>query len=80
MSALQRADPYALVLGITQDAGMPQVGCYVERCERARNRERPRYAASLALVYPDQDRYYLVDATPTVGREMFANWKMSFSE
>tara|TARA_B100000809_G_scaffold263521_1_gene316971 strand:- start:648 stop:1598 length:951 start_codon:yes stop_codon:yes gene_type:complete len=69
-SALQRADPYALILGIAQDAGMPQVGCYVERCERARSRERPRYAASMALVYPDQDRYYLVDATPDITRQL----------
>ena len=67
---LQRADPYALVLGIAQDSGMPQVGCYAERCERARARERPRFAASLALVYPDQDRYYLVDATPDITRQL----------
>ncbi len=69
-SALQRAEPYALILGIAQDAGMPQVGCYVERCQRARNRERPRYTASMALVYPDQDRYYLVDATPDITRQL----------
>ena len=49
---------------------MPQVGCYLERCERARARERPRYAASMALVYPDQDRYYLVDATPDITRQL----------
>ena len=62
-SALQRTDPYALILGMAQDSGMPQVGCYVEGCERARARERPRYAASMSLVYPDQDRYYLAGST-----------------
>lgn len=65
-----RVDPYALVLGIAQDAGMPQVGCYAERCERARQRSNPRFAASLALVAPDQNRYYLVDATPDITRQL----------
>ena len=65
-----RADPYALVLGIAQDSGMPQVGCYAERCERARRRENPRYAASLALVDSDRGRYYLVDATPDITRQL----------
>jgi pyrroloquinoline quinone biosynthesis protein B len=65
-----RADPYALVLGTTQDAGMPQVGCYADRCERARQRAQPRFAASLALVEPDQERFYLVDATPDITRQL----------
>lgn len=68
--ASNRADPYALVLGVSQDSGMPQVGCYAERCERARARERPRFAASLALVDADRDRYYLVDATPDITRQL----------
>ena len=49
---------------------MPQVGCYADRCERARARERPRFAASLALVDPDADRYYLVDVSPDVTRQL----------
>jgi pyrroloquinoline quinone biosynthesis protein B len=67
---MARVDPYALVLGIAQDGGMPQVGCYAERCDRARRRRLPRYAASLALVDPDADRYYLVDATPDITRQL----------
>ena len=70
LTAAGRADPYALVLGIAQDAGMPQVGCYAERCDRARAREQPRYAASLALIDADADRYYLVDATPDITRQL----------
>jgi pyrroloquinoline quinone biosynthesis protein B len=69
-TARARADPYALVLGIAQDAGMPQVGCYADRCDRARARERPRFAASLALIAPDTERYYLVDATPDITRQL----------
>ena len=63
-------DPYAIVLGIAQDAGMPQVGCYADRCNKAREREQPRFAASLALVNPDADRFYLVDATPDITRQL----------
>jgi len=69
-TATSRDEPYALVLGITQDAGMPQVGCYAERCDRARARSAPRFAASLALVQPDAGRYYLVDATPDITRQL----------
>jgi pyrroloquinoline quinone biosynthesis protein B len=65
-----RVDPYLLVLGIAQDGGMPQVGCYADRCQRARERANPRFAASLALVDPDRDRYYLVDATPDITRQL----------
>ena len=63
-----RGDPYALVLGTIQDGGLPQVGCYTPRCERART--RPRYVASLALVHPEQEQYYLVDATPDITRQL----------
>ena len=49
---------------------MPQVGCYVDRCNKAREREQPRFAASLALVNPDADRFYLVDATPDITRQL----------
>ncbi len=59
---------YALVLGSVQDGGLPQAGCYTPRCERARS--RPRYVASLALIEPDVERFYLVDATPDLTRQM----------
>lgn len=70
LAAALRADPYALVLGVTQDGGMLQVGCYAERCQRARARAEPRFAASLALIDADRDRYYLVDATPDITRQL----------
>lgn len=62
------ADPYALVLGTIQDGGLPQVGCYTPRCDAARR--EPRYVASLALIHPDDDRHYLVDATPDITRQL----------
>lgn len=59
-----------LVLGSVQDGGLPQAGCYSPRCERARRAARPRYIASLALIEPDAERFYLVDASPDLGRQM----------
>lgn len=66
-------DPYALVLGSVQDAGFPQVGCYTERCDRGRALHaagRGRYVSSLAVVEPVAERFYLVDATPDVTRQL----------
>ncbi|MGH7752699.1 MAG: MBL fold metallo-hydrolase, partial [Gemmatimonadales bacterium] len=60
----------ALVLGSVQDGGLPQAGCYTPRCDRARAGATPRYVASLALIEPDADRFYLVDASPDIIRQM----------
>ena len=60
---------HALVLGTIQDAGLPQVGCYTERCDRGRELLREgkgRFVSSLALVEPEAERFYLVDATPDI--------------
>ena len=68
-----RAGLEALVLGTAQDAGFPQVGCYSERCERGRQAHREgrgRYVSSLALVEPEAERFYLVDATPDITRQI----------
>lgn len=64
---------YALVLGSVQDAGFPQVGCYTERCDAGRELHaegRGRYVSSLALVEPQAGRFYLVDATPNITRQI----------
>lgn len=69
----RRSDPYALVLGSVQDAGLPQVGCYTERCEAGRALHasgRGRYVSSLALVEPGAERFWLVDATPDITRQI----------
>lgn len=63
----------ALVLGSAQDAGVPQVGCYSDRCNRGREahlRGEGRFVSSLALVEPEAERFYLVDATPDITRQL----------
>jgi pyrroloquinoline quinone biosynthesis protein B len=67
------ADIHALVLGSAQDAGFPQVGCYTALCDEGRALEaagRPRFVSSLALVEPAAERFYLVDATPDITRQL----------
>lgn len=66
-------DLYALVLGTVQDAGFPQVGCYTPLCDEGRRLHAAghgRYVASLALVEPRAERFYLVDATPDITRQI----------
>ncbi|HSH76412.1 MAG TPA: MBL fold metallo-hydrolase, partial [Longimicrobiales bacterium] len=70
---LSADDLYALVLGSVQDAGFPQVGCYTPRCDRGRELHaagRGRFVSSLALVEPTAERFYLVDATPDITRQI----------
>ena len=63
-----QSGPYALVLGTAQDGGLPQIGCFTDRCNEART--NPRYVASLALIEPEAERYYLVDASPDLTRQV----------
>jgi pyrroloquinoline quinone biosynthesis protein B len=66
-------DVQALVLGSVQDAGLPQVGCYTPLCDAGRTLHRQgrgRFVASLALVEPSTERFYLVDATPDITRQI----------
>lgn len=74
-SLIPPADPalYALVLGSVQDAGFPQVGCYTDRCNEGRALHASghgRFVSSLALVEPEAKRFYLVDATPDITRQI----------
>jgi pyrroloquinoline quinone biosynthesis protein B len=52
--------PYVLVLGIAQDGGIPQAGCRKSCCTSGRHED----VASLALVDPVAQRWWLFDATP----------------
>lgn len=70
---LWRQDIYALLLGSVQDGGFPQVGCYSERCDEGRRllaAGKGRFTSSLALVEPTAGRFYLVDATPDIARQI----------
>ncbi len=59
------ARPFVLILGIGQDAGVPQMGCDSPFCRRAwENPNLRRMVSSIALVDPDTRERWIFDATP----------------
>jgi pyrroloquinoline quinone biosynthesis protein B len=61
----------AIVLGIAQDAGVPQANCRCARCDRARRNPRHRhFASSLALLDLTDRKTWLVEATPDVREQL----------
>ena len=65
------AMPYAVVLGSAQDAGLPQIGCRNECCERARRDPAlRRFASSLLLADPRTGRRWLFDAGPDLREQV----------
>lgn len=57
--------PYVAVLGIGQDAGVPQVGCDSPFCREAwKNPKLRRTVSSVALVNPATKERWIFDATP----------------
>ncbi len=65
--------PRVRVLGTVQDGGLPHAGCHCQRCERARQDPHARrWIASLALIFPDRGKVYLLDATPDLREQLAA--------
>ena len=64
---LRQAPPLAvrLVLGVGQDAGVPQMGCDSPFCREAwKNPKLRQTVSSIALVDPDTKSRWIFDATP----------------
>ncbi|MGI9265317.1 MAG: MBL fold metallo-hydrolase [Gammaproteobacteria bacterium] len=65
-------EPYLYVLGVVQDAGYPQTGCYQPHCMPGwENPDRRRGATSLGLVDPAAGRKYLFEATPDFPEQLY---------
>ena len=65
-------NPYLFVLGVAQDAGYPQSGCYQDHCMPGWNDARLRRGAvSLGLVDPVGNRKYMFEATPEFPAQLF---------
>lgn len=59
------------VLGTAQDAGVPQANCYCVHCQAARDdSNQRRFAASLALILPEDQGWYLLEATPDLPEQL----------
>jgi len=62
-----------MVLGVGQDAGVPQMGCDSPFCRSAWNeRSRRRLVSSIALVDPDSKSRWIFDATPDLPEQFEA--------
>jgi pyrroloquinoline quinone biosynthesis protein B len=63
---------YIQVLGITQDAGYPQTGCYQPHCLRSWEDESlRRTTSSIAVVDEQYKSKYLFDATPDMREQLY---------
>lgn len=63
---------YLYVLGVAQDAGYPQAGCYRPHCMRAWQDERHRrFASSVAVIDEPAGASFLFDATPDMREQLY---------
>jgi len=63
----------AVLLGIAQDAGVPQVGCYCANCSRAwADPDSRQFVACLGLVDHTNRQSWLIDATPDFREQLHA--------
>ena len=59
------ARPYVVVLGVGQDAGVPQMSCDTPFCRSAwKTSSLRQMVSSIALVDPDSGKRWIFDATP----------------
>ena len=57
---------YIYILGNTQDAGLPHIGCQHPFCEDSFNVYEEHYTTSIAVVNSDLKKYILFEATPDI--------------
>ncbi|GJM13165.1 MAG: hypothetical protein DHS20C12_15680 [Pseudohongiella sp.] len=69
----EEAAPYLFVLGVGQDAGYPQAGCYAPHCMPGwENQELRRGAVSLGLIDTEAGRKYMFESTPDFPAQQYA--------
>jgi len=65
-------NPYLYILGVVQDAGYPQTGCYEAHCMPGwQDPGLRRSAVSLGLVDPAGQKKYLFEATPGFPAQLY---------
>lgn len=64
--------PFIHILGVVQDAGYPQMGCYLAHCMPGwQDKSKSRSPVSLALVNPKRKAKFLFEATPDLPRQLY---------
>lgn len=67
----ERTEIKVKVLGTAQDGGLPQFACYCKNCIRARGDPHfSRLISSLALLDLKEQKFFLLDATPDIRRQV----------
>ena len=68
----KNAAAYLTILGVAQDAGYPQAGCYQTHCLPGwRDRSLERAPVSLGLIDPVSKQKVLFEATPSLPRQLY---------
>jgi len=61
-----------LVLGIAQDAGYPQLNCYLEHCLPGwKDASKKRLATSLAVIDESSKKIFVLEATPDIKEQFY---------
>ena len=64
--------PYIFVLGIAQDAGFPQAGCFTPLCMSAwENTDKKIGATSIAVIDNQNYKKYIFEASPNLPNQLF---------
>ncbi|MBT8221733.1 MAG: MBL fold metallo-hydrolase [Eudoraea sp.] len=70
-SAVLPDDPFIVVLGTVQDAGIPQLGCEKSCCQPYQETRDPDLnVVALGLIDPSTRENYLFEATPDINRQL----------
>ena len=74
-------EPFIYILGVAQDAGYPQAGCFLSHCLPVwENPNLRRGATSLALINPETRSTYLFEATPNLPEQLYYLERIASSE
>ena len=66
----QTYSSYIFILGNTQDAGVPHIGCEQEFCKNNYNSKESYFATSIAVVDPNSEQYTLFEASPDITAQL----------
>ena len=66
----QNDSSYIFILGNTQDAGVPHIGCEQEFCKKNRNSNKNFFATSIAVVDPKLSQFTLFEASPDITSQL----------
>ena len=66
----QNDSSYIFILGNTQDAGVPHIGCEQEFCKNNYNSNQHYFATSIAVVDPKSSQYTLFEASPDITSQL----------